>query len=226
MAKRSNTKEKEEMRIGDGIFTVADVARILRIPYRRANYWFNSYIKLKLEKSSNYKYYFKVDNTIGVNFFMIIELYAFQKMREHKVSLYTIIKTHTYLKSVFNNPYPFSEAKLVLAGREILIDMLGQIVTADESRQTILDEIVLPLSERISFSRDGVAYRFYPLGTSNSVVVNRHHQFGQPIIEGTNVKASTIYNYYLGGEDIETIARMYSLSASQVNDAIAFSKAA
>jgi uncharacterized protein (DUF433 family) len=221
---------KESIRLGDGVFTVYDVAQILRIPYHKANYWFNSYVKDKLQKSSKFQYYFKVGNVVGVNFFMLIELHAFHKMRERRIPLRKIIEIHAYLKKSLRTPYPFAASHLGLAGKEILMSAdptYEFLTTADESLQIVISQIVKPFFQKIEFSAiDGLAVKFYPLGRNRSVVVSRRNQFGQPTIDGTNIKVSTLYNYYRGGEEMESIARMYDLHPNQVSDAIEFSNAA
>lgn len=218
--------EKEQIKLGFGAYTSSDVARILRIPKAKANYWFNGIVKKKLQDASNFQYYFESNKSVAVNFYMLLELYVFYKMRESKISPSEIVKTHTFLKSKTNNPYPFAFSKLLLFGKEILMDVEDQILTANESAQGVLNEIVIPLSEKISFSEKGVAIKYYPLGKNNSVVVSRNNQFGEPTIEGTNIKAATLYNYYLGGESVKSIANLYNLSNSQVKEAISFCEVA
>jgi uncharacterized protein (DUF433 family) len=108
-----------------------------------------------------------------------------------------------------------------------LDDKDSQIVVADNAYQLVLRDVISQWTKRIVFDEnDGLAFKYYPLGESKSVVVNRFNQFGQPIIEGTNVKTSTIYSYFLGGESNEAIAELYNLTESQVVDAIEYSKSA
>jgi uncharacterized protein (DUF433 family) len=56
--------------------------------------------------------------------------------------------------------------------------------------------------------------------------VDPKHQFGLPTIEGTNLRAETVYRMYLAGESKALIATLYELDTKQVNDAIGFFKAA
>jgi hypothetical protein len=54
--------------IGGGIYTAADAARILKVPYPKANYWFKYYAKEKLASSGNFRYHFQVRDVVAVNF--------------------------------------------------------------------------------------------------------------------------------------------------------------
>jgi uncharacterized protein (DUF433 family) len=57
-------------------------------------------------------------------------------------------------------------------------------------------------------------------------VVDPHHQFGQPVIENTNLLADTIYSMYKKEEPVKLIARLYEITEKQVADAINFCKQA
>ena len=72
----------------------------------------------------------------------------------------------------------------------------------------ILDPFLL----KIDYNQNNLAERFYPDGKKHNVVVDPHHQFGQPTIIGTNIKTETIYNLYKGGEKKSDICLMYDLS--------------
>ncbi|WP_315818474.1 DUF433 domain-containing protein [Paraflavitalea speifideaquila] len=54
------------------------------------------------------------------------------------------------------------------------------------------------------------------------IVVDPHHQFGQPVIEKTNLLAETIYDLYNAGENKQFISRLYNVSVREINDAIDF----
>ncbi len=56
------------------------------------------------------------------------------------------------------------------------------------------------------------------------MVVDPHHQFGQPILHGTNINAEVIFSMYESGEPVESIGILYDLTKKQVNDAIFFYK--
>lgn len=62
------------------------------------------------------------------------------------------------------------------------------------------------------------------LGKEHDIVVDPHHQFGQPVIQGTNINAATIFSMYQSGESVWTIGTLYDITEEQVNDAILFCK--
>jgi uncharacterized protein (DUF433 family) len=54
------------------------------------------------------------------------------------------------------------------------------------------------------------------------VVVNPHNQFGQPIIDGTNINAEMIFSMYQSGESEELIAHLYAIEPKAIKDAVQF----
>ncbi|MEJ7676896.1 MAG: DUF433 domain-containing protein [Segetibacter sp.] len=55
-------------------------------------------------------------------------------------------------------------------------------------------------------------------------MVDPHHQFGQLVIQRTNINAATIFSMYQSGESTSTIVILYDITEEQVNDAILFGK--
>lgn len=212
--------------IGQGIYTAADAARILGIPYPKANYWFRYYAKNKFE-SLGYRYYFQIKDIVAVNFLTLIEMGVFYRMKEKKIKTNVIIAAHNSLSDHLKTPYPFAKASFFTDGKKLLFgENTSYLISADRKLQSTFIGHLHPYVEKIEFGAGKLAHKFYPLGKESSIVVNPENQFGQPIIEGTNILAATVYDYYLGGEKPEFIAKLFDISPKSVQDAIQFSKAA
>jgi len=97
------------------------------------------------------------------------------------------------------------------------------IVSATPDLQYNIKGVIQDFLKKIDFEENGqLAERFFPAGKKSSIVVDPHHQFGQPVIAGTNILAETLFAMHKGGEKINTIASLYELKPSQVKDAIQF----
>lgn len=121
-------------------------------------------------------------------------------------------------------PYPFASAKLLSDGKKIWYEFKNCIVNADGSRQTYFVEFIRDFAQKIEFDSNKVAEKFWPADRKTSIVVDPHHQFGQPVIEGTNITTEAIYSMYESGEPIESIGVLYDITEKQVQDAICFYK--
>lgn len=96
----------------------------------------------------------------------------------------------------------------------------GTTLNADKTRQIALRQIIEAFCKKIEFSGNNLAQKYYPLGKNKPIVVDPHHQFGQPVIEKTNVLAETIYNMHGAGESKAFISRLYDISLNEVRAAI------
>jgi uncharacterized protein (DUF433 family) len=158
----------------------------------------------------------------ATNFYMLIEFYVFYQLRELNVSTQKITIAHKDMAEQMQTPYPFASSKLFTDGKNILFTQKdGTIVEADRSRQAAFKEIIENFCKKITFSSTSqMAENFYPLGADKHIVVNPHHQFGQPIVSETNILAETLYDLYQAGEDIPFLSRLYNLEEAEVADAI------
>lgn len=212
--------------IGQGIYTAADAARILKVPYPKANYWFKYYAKQKLAASSHFKYHFQVRDIVAVNFLTLIEMYVFYTLKEKGITTNSIMQAHSVMADFLKTPYPFAKEDIYLNDKALLFGHDDLLISADKKLQTVIVQVLKPFLKKIEFSDDRMANRFYPIGKRKAIVVNPENQFGQPIIEGTNILAQTVYLLSEAGESKKSIAKLYDLNIKQVSDAIEFSNAA
>lgn len=213
--------------IGEGIYTAADAARIMKIPYSQAKYWFHYYLKNKLTAIEKHQYYFAVENIIAVNFLTLMEMYVFYQLKERGVSSRSIREAHSTMSKLLDTPYPFAnEAVLLLGKKNLYFDFHGDITSSNKSLQYAFPQVVIPFSEKIEFDNNGIVTKYYPLGKKKTIVVNPANQFGQPVIEGTNILAETIYMLRKGKESEKSISELFGISRKNIRDAVAFAEAA
>lgn len=217
---------EEIAKIGEGIYTAADISRIFKIPYPKIKYWFRYYIRNKLFHTIGYRYYFPIKDTIAVNFLTLIEMYVFYTLKEKGIKMSDIIKIHTQMSKYLHTPYPFASQEFYISGKQVYFEQDNILIEASDTYQEFIPSFVNQFVERIKFDDKRLARKFYPLGKDKSVVLNPENQCGQPTIDGTNILTATLFEYYKGKESIETIARLFDLSVENVRDAIEFHRAA
>jgi uncharacterized protein (DUF433 family) len=211
-------------KLGYGVYSVSEVADLLRLPKGKVRYWLNEFWDNRLTNEANTSYSWGEKRDRSVNFYTLIEFYIFYQLRSHRISAARILKAYQLLSKKFNTPYPFASYKIMTDGKTILFSPDGDsIVTVSESLQYNIKGIIEDFLKKIDFEENSqLAARFFPAGKNSSIVVDPHHQFGQPVVVGTNILAATLYAMHKGGEKIETIASLYELKPGQVKDAIRF----
>lgn len=216
---------ENNIKLGTGIYSIPDLSFILQLPKHKVRRWMNDFWDSRLGGGYKGKYSWGQGRDKATNFLTLIEFYVFYQLRENKVSSNKILEAHAFMAKELNTPYPFASSEVLTEGKNIFYSLEdGTTVYADKSRQIVIRKAIESFCKKIEFSPDKLSKRYWPLGKENSIVVDPHHQFGQPIINGTNINASSVYSMYVSGESINVIGILYDLTEKQVNDAIIFCK--
>jgi len=218
-----NLNESADHELGTGIYSIPDVAFILGLPKAKVRRWMKEFWDGRLSLEHKQKYSWGEGRDKFTHFHTLIEFYVFYQLRTLNISKKKIFIAHKAIASQLQTIYPFASSKVLSDGKGILYTLRdGTIVNADSSKQAVFKEIIQAFYKKIEFSKTQIAYCFYPMGKNSRIVVDPHHQFGQPTIENTNILAETIYDFYTAGESILFLSRLYKLSIKEVEDAIAF----
>ncbi len=199
--------------IGKGIYLTEDISLLLGLPKSKVNKWLADYWS---------GYYWKNQRTKVVDFMGLIEFYIFYQLREREISAKKIKDAHESLKKLFDTEFPFASSNLITYGKEIKFNHKKTIVDADKTFQLNIPEIVIPFSEKIEYSTDSLAKLFYPAGKNVDIVSNPHIKYGSPVIKGTGIQISVIYNFLLGGEKPDFVAELYQIQLNQVLSVLNF----
>lgn len=217
-----------KQQLGSGIYTIPDISRLLGIKQTKVRRYLNEYWDDRLgRKLFDQTYTWSVDKKIkAVNFYTLIELHTCFRLKELGVPVKKILRSREAIAKELNLAYPFANAELLAFGDKIWYRFKESIVNADGTGQTDFAEFIEDFANKIEFNAGKLAQRFWPAGKASDVVVDPHHQFGQPVLKGTNVNAQVLYSMYESGEPIKAISILYDLTIKQVNDAISFYKKA
>ncbi len=210
--------------MGSGIYTISDISRLLGFPKAKVRHYLNEYWDERLgKKLFDQTYTWSAGSHVkSVNFHTLIELYVCFYLQELGVSTRKILKSRDSIARELNVPYPFASAKLLTDGKKIWYEFKDCIVNADGSKQTDFIEFIREFTNKIEFNADKIAEKFWPEGKSSSVVINPHNQFGQPIIEGTNINTDVIFSMIESGESVISIGILYDITEKEIRDVISF----
>lgn len=223
------TSLENNLELGNGIYTIPEIAKILRLPYHKVNTWVNKYWDGRLGEEFKKKYSWTVENSKAVSFHTLIEFYILYLLAESGVRTKEVLESHKELTRLYNTYFPFAQKnileKINTDGRKVYININGDILSLDGTKQFNLNFIKL-FFKNLDFDKELLASRFYPLGRDKNVIIDPKRKFGHPIIGKTNIYPETLYNMYKAGEPIDFIAYIYELEAKEVWDAIEFCKVA
>lgn len=212
--------------LGAGIYLASDISSLLDIPIHKVRRYLSLWDERMGQPFFQESFTWSADKRLkAVSFLTMIELQTVVRLQELGMKPRDIFKAREQIARDFGIAHPFASKNLLSDGRKLWIYVKDDLLSTDGSKQTNIVEFVeMFAKEKLVFGDDGLAERFYPGGRQSKIVVDPHHQFGQPVIDGTNIMAAVIYSMYQSGESIEQIGKLYDLRTDWVTEAIQFYK--
>lgn len=212
--------------LGTGIYTIPDVASILKLPYFKVNKWINVFWDGKLGKEFQQMYTWNIGLNKAVNFYTLVELNIFYQLSKAGVSSGEILEAHKQLSKDFNSPYPFAMKNVINSlrtdGRKVLIETSQSDIHSLAKGKQFYLTFIRDYLKNLDFDNGDLALRYWPIGKDHSIVCDPHHKFGMPVINGTNIQTQVIYDMYKSNEPIEFISSLFDITSSQVLDVVKF----
>jgi len=220
---------ENQLQLGNGVYTVTEIARILRIPAQKVRRWIIKYWDGELGRVYEQNYSWSIGDNKAVGFHTLVEFYVMVQFAEAGANIRQILTAHQILAKKHLTIFPFA-IKEVLDNistdrKKIFLKQGEDVLTLDGTKQLNLDFIKMFL-RKLDFDNEMLASRLWPLGKSKEIVCDPHHRFGQPVIKGTNIQAEAIYRMYLAKEPVKSIAALYDISSVEIKHAIEFCKSA
>src|SRR5688572_17207686 len=85
---------ESDIKLGNGIYTIPDLAFILSLPQPKVRRWLNDFYNIRLGEKYKGKYSWGDKRDKATNFLTLIEFYVFYKLRENKVTTNMILTAH------------------------------------------------------------------------------------------------------------------------------------
>jgi len=211
--------------LGAGFYTAPEIARLLGFPRAKVSRYLKQYWDERLGSqifNDTYSWQLNNQKTKAVNFYVLIELHTFFSLQELGVSTRKILEAREQISKETGLQYPFASSELMTDGKKILYRFKDSLINADGTRQTNFEEILRDFLQKVDFNGEKIVQRFFPSGKDKKVVIDPHHQFGQPVILGTNLNTEVVFNMYQSGESVKIISALYDITDREAWDAINF----
>jgi uncharacterized protein (DUF433 family) len=224
-----------------GIYSLLDVARLLRLHPGRASLWLRGYrysweTKQRERRRGGKPAVIKTDlpvieDTIAVSFLELMELLTVRRfVEEEGIPLQTVRVAWAHASKAFQTPHPFANRRVFTDRGQIFMALEDGPATADvleiSSRQRPFQVIAGPIFEQslkeIDFDEETeLARRWWPRGKRTPIVLDPRVVFGAPAIEGTRIPTDVIAGIALASSTDEA-ASAYGLDAQIVQAAVEF----
>jgi uncharacterized protein (DUF433 family) len=158
------------------------------------------------------------------SFVNLIEAHVLVALRRiHRVRMSQIRSATDWLSREYGTSHPLAEVDLETDGREIFIRDLGMPVSASARGQGTFQQIIDLYLQRIERDESCIPTRFFPFtydACPKTIVMDPAVAFGRPVITGTRVATTMVFDRYSGGESLTDIAADYDLELLAVEEAL------
>lgn len=212
----------KEFSLNEGIYSIIDVASIIKQPVDKVRRWFKKLSEVDYEGLDGTA---KTDiENRRISFHGLIELVVIGTLLENGFTIKNIVKARTDLKAKSGKDYyPFAtnnvKDDLKVAGNSILFQFPHGTVTLDGTGQYNLD-IIKQFFKDIIFEND-IAMRIIPQTGKGEIVIDPKLASGKPsFINHHDLEVEMIMGFYDDEDSITELMENYSLSREEIEAAL------
>jgi uncharacterized protein (DUF433 family) len=185
-------------------------------------------------QSKRFRPLVRLDDPQGVylSFINLVEAHVLAAIRRrHGVKLPKVRAALDYVKRQFQIERPLIDETFQTDGMDLFVERYGDLINASREGQRAMKEILWVYLKRIERDSKGLPIKLYPFTRDTEsdsppktdprvVVMNPAISFGRPVIAGTGIPVSSIYERYKAGDSIAELAQDFRLGTSAIEEAI------
>jgi uncharacterized protein (DUF433 family) len=219
--------------IGVGVYTVAQAARLVRLPVATVDLVVGPEPDNKTPLRAYPVAVAELDLGFGdkiVTFRGLMELWVAARLREAGITWPMIRFAACQAARILNTRYPLSEGRFRTEGNRVFLS-LGKakhrpktVINLLSRQQEFEDVIERSLGPDIAVrDRNGLIQRLFPLGLKCNVVLDPGQRFGEPTDPDSGVPTASLAEaYHAENGNVAAAAQWFDTSKKAVRDAIRF----
>lgn len=218
--------------LGLGFYSVADAARLLRMPALNIRRWLAGYSYKRNGELHEVPPLWvpdlpKVDDTIELSFRDLIELRFVNDFTRAGLGLKTIRNCLDYARQVIDSDRPFQTSRFRTDGRTIFLESIAR---SEEDDSVLLDlkkhqyafkRVIERSFQDLDIEADEVA-RWRPFRGKDTIIVDPERSFGKPIANAYGVPTAALADAVDAEGAPDRVAALFEVSVEAVRDAVKF----
>jgi len=215
-------------------YTVAESAHYLRMPEETLRSWVVGRLYPVARQSKRSRPLIHLDDPRRqyLSFINIVEAHVLAAIRRrHGVKLPKVRNALDYVRRQFRVEHPLINQAFQTDGLDLFVERYGELINASREGQRAMKEIIGVYLKRIEWDARGLPIKLYPFTRDTQaeaapasdprvVVMNPTVSFGRPVIAGTGIPVSSIYERYKAGDSVADLAQDFRLEISAIEEAI------
>jgi len=215
-------------------YAVAEAAHCLRMPEETLRSWVLGRWYPAEGGTRRFQPLIRLDDPERryLSFMNLVEAHVLAAIRRrHGVKLPKVRSALEYVKRQFDVQRPLVDETFQTDGLDLFVERYGSLINASREGQQAMKEIIDVYLKRIERDAKGVPVKLYPFTRRSEseaapksdprlVVMNPSVSFGRPVIAGTGIPVSSIYERYQAGDSIANLAQDFHLETGAIEEAI------
>jgi len=215
-------------------YSVAEAAHYLRMPEGTLRSWVvgRLYPVAGTSKRSRPLIHLDDPKKQYLSFINLVEAHVLAAIRRrHEVRLPKVRRALDYVQRQFRVEHPLINQAFQTDGLDLFVERYGQLISASREGQHAMKEIIGVYLKRVDWDAKGLPIKLYPFTRDTEsgaapksdpkvVVMNPAVSFGRPVIAGTGIPVSSIYERYKAGDSVANLAQDFNLETGAIEEAI------
>ena len=214
--------------------SVAEAAHYLRMPEGTLRSWVAGrlYPVAGATKRSRPLIHLDDPKKQYLSFINLVEAHVLAAIRRrHGVRLPKVRRALDYVHRQFRVEHPMINQAFQTDGLDLFVERYGELINASREGQHAMKEIIGVYLQRIEWDLKGLPIKLYPFTRDTEaekapasdprmVVMNPAISFGRPVIDGTGIPVSSVYERYSAGDSVADLGKDFRLETSAIEEAI------
>ena len=215
-------------------YPVAEAAHYLRMPEETLRSWVAGRLYPVSGPSKRSRPLVHLDDPQrkDLSFINLVEAHVLAAIRRrHGVKLPKVRAALDYVRKQFQVERPLIDEVFQTDGLDLFVERYGEMINASREGQQAMKEIISVYLQRIERDTKGLPIKLYPFTRDTEsatpprrdprvVVMSPTISFGRPVVAGTGIPVSAIYERYKAGDSVADLARDFRLETGAVEEAI------
>ncbi len=215
-------------------YTVAEAAHYLHMPEGTLRSWVAGrlYPVSGATKRSRPVIHLDDPQRQYLSFINFVEAHVLAAIRrQYGVKLPKVRKALDFVRRQFKIERPLIDQTFQTDGLDLFVVRYGELINASREGQQAMKEIISVYLRRIERDTRGLPIKLYPFtrdtvsdaapkSDPRVVVMNPSVSYGRPIVAGTGIPVSSIYERYRAGDSVADLAQSFRLETSAIEEAI------
>ena len=215
-------------------YTVAEAAHYVRRPEATLRSWVAGRLYPASGKQRRSRPIIRLDDSKRrhLSFINMVEAHVLGAIvSRHGVRLPNVRRALDYVQREFRVERPLIHQEFQTDGLDLFVDRYGAMINASREGQQAMKEMISVYLKRIERDSAGLPLKLFPFTRETEseavpktdprlIVMTPAVSFGRPVVAGTGIPVSAIYERYKAGDSVADLVRDFDLETSAVEEAI------